>query len=294
MTPYNELFNQADKQYDAKQYAAAMQLWQWALDHTMDLEEQSRCRHNISCCLIELGRFSEALPIAEAVAALMNGRPNGQKLFEKAKSNLNCARLRLDKEKASRIFEKGSKALDAGDLEEAYRHWDRAKRLRNDKDWQCRCMINMALCCYRLGKIKAAHTFMIELDRLVVDGCLQDDEVTLELFYRHRERVRIEYNAREARQLMEEANVHIGNDDYARAESTAEAALSELDRAATRECLLGALIMERLGLAVYKQDRASEARQLWTAAQRLAEKWAKDENAGLAERIRNNLDRCEA
>ncbi len=297
MTQFKKLSGLALARFRKKQYAPALELWQWSLQESAKLRDKCVVRNNIAVCHFLLGRHGDAIALSQvvldAVAASFGADDD---LCRKARKRIASSRRALSDARATRMYSEASAKYNAKEYNQAYKLWLDSEKYKCEpsRSWQAIRLMCMAMCCYRTGRYVNAAALITRANEFADSGALID-EADAELFQLNLQRIRVSFECQEAHKLLDEVQTRLNSEDWDRAESYAREALCVVDQCSVgRECWLGARVLDRLATACYKQgySRCAEAAGYWTEARWLAERWAGKEQPELAARCREMLERC--
>ncbi len=297
VTQFNHLFNLAMARFDNREFAPALELWQWSLHYECDLHDTCAVRGNISACYFGLKRYDEAIALSQAVldTVVFHFGPD-HSIARNARRRIDDCQSAISDAKGISMHKEAHDKFVRKEFEEAYKLWVECVdyKIAPTRAWQAIRLMNMAVCCYSLGRYLMASAIITQANEFVDSGALNDGDEA-ELYAWNLQRIRVSFECQEACLLLDEAQTCLDKEDWDRAESAARDALAVVDQGSVgRECMLGAKCLDRLATACYKQgySRCAEAAECWREARWLSERWAGKEQPELVVRCREMLERC--
>lgn len=292
-----QLSDLAMAHFEQKQYAPALQIWQWCLSYTQtlgDFRREVAIQNNIACCLQALERYAECINLCQALITVITDQ------FGKDHSAVGQCRRRIERcrraqseQRASRLFSDALALYKRGDFAGAVNTWEAAAKAKLVKDdqWEALRLMNQAAARYGAGQFTLAAALICKAEKLVKDGSVKFSAEYDELFQWHLNRIKLGFENEEAHKLLGEARTAFDTGNIERAESLALEALDHLDRCCSvkRDCFLGARVLDLIATCCNRDARYIEARDYWVQAKRLADKWAAKEQSDLPGRIAANL-----
>ncbi|MBY0549973.1 MAG: hypothetical protein K2W95_22050 [Candidatus Obscuribacterales bacterium] len=290
----------ATVEYRAERWSDALRLYEWVLPYAEQQDAENVCglRNNIASCLYHLGRLDESVESCRSLILFARASiGDDAAVIGKCEKRIKNCEREMNARRSSRLWADALECYRRKDYRGAIKRWTECLKYHQelgDQRWQTMRFLNLSICRFGLKQYVNAFALMTQAQGLVDAGSLTDDD-DKELFAWHAQRVRIGFESMEALALLEEYEVHCDNEDWARAEDAAFAAMVEMERSCRvkLDCFIGAKVLNAVAFTCYKQERYAEARSYWQQALRPAQKWAAKEQSDLPDRIKGCMKWCD-